>query len=66
MDEYKFLWNGADITKRICAPTLTDNLKALSAELSFSYFHNPNDPLVGFHALAPGGGWSRSCPRALR
>lgn len=55
MDEYKFLWNGSDITKRVCAPTLTDNLKALSAELSFSYFHNPNDPLVGFHALAPGG-----------
>lgn len=55
MDGYMFLWNGENITKRISSPTLKDNLKALSAELSFTYFHNPNDPLIGFHGLSPGG-----------
>lgn len=54
MNDYKLLCNGADITGRIGDLSVTDEIDALSMQLTFKIAQNPRDRYFPPNTIAPG------------
>ena len=54
MDNYKLLVNGFDITGRVGGLSSTEDIDALSVQLSFTVVKNPHDTYIPAFTLAPG------------